>query len=184
MINIPERLDKSCIDKLTVRSVLTKLDLTGFVLFASFAVMILLALEWGGTQYQWNSAMIIGLFCGGIGLLALFTAWEYRVGDGAMIPYSMARRRIVWCSCLVTGLFFGSLLVFTYYLPIYFQAVRGVSPALSGVYLLPGMLSQMVMALVSGVLGKYPSFIVEIPGLPTDQVGSWKIRILPSMERA
>jgi hypothetical protein len=130
------------------------LDLGGFVLFASFAIMFVLALEWGGTQYPWKSATIIGLFCGAGGMLAIFAAWEYHVGDGAMIPYSIVRRRIIWCSCLVIAFFFGSLFVFSYYLPIYFQAVKGVAPALSGVYILPGILGQMLTATVSGVLGK------------------------------
>jgi Fungal trichothecene efflux pump (TRI12) len=116
--------------------------------------MLLMALEWGGTEYPWNSATIIGLFCGAGGTLILFVAWEYRTGDTAMIPLSMVRKRIVWCSCLVIGCFFGSLLVFSYYLPIYFQAVKGVSPSRSGVYVLPGILSQMLMAITSGFLGK------------------------------
>ncbi len=118
-----------------------------------------MALEWGGTEYPWNSAKIIGLFCGAGGTLIVFVAWEYQAGDRAMIPFSIVRKRVVWSSCLVIGFFFGSLLVFSYYLPIYFQAVKDVSPALSGVYVLPGILSQMVMAVVSGVLGKFSSFV-------------------------
>jgi hypothetical protein len=38
-----------------------------------------------------------------------------------------------------------------YYLPIYFQAVRGASPTMSGVDLLPSILSQMIFAIVSGI---------------------------------
>jgi nitrate/nitrite transporter NarK len=116
--------------------------------------MLLLALEWGGTEYSWNSATIIGLFCGAFSVLLVFGGWEYKVGENAMIPLSILRKRVVWCSCLVIAFFFGSLLIFSYYLPIYFQAVKGISPALSGVYLLPGMLSQMVMSVVSGILGQ------------------------------
>ncbi|KAK9242014.1 hypothetical protein V1506DRAFT_572943 [Lipomyces tetrasporus] len=40
----------------------------------------------------------------------------------------------------------------SYYLPIYFQAVRGVSPLTSGVYLLPSILSQLLFAVGSGIL--------------------------------
>jgi len=39
-----------------------------------------------------------------------------------------------------------------YYLPIYFQAVQGVSPLTSGVHLLPSILSQMTVAILSGTL--------------------------------
>jgi hypothetical protein len=153
-IRIPDRIDRNSTEKRTALAILLKLDLAGFCLFAPFAVMFLMALEWGGTKYAWNSATIIGLFCGAAGALIMFVAWEYRAGDGAMIPFSMVRKRVVWCSCLVVAFFFGSLLVFTYYLPIYFQAVKGVSPSRSGVYVLPGILSQMAMAVTSGFLGK------------------------------
>jgi len=74
-----------------------------------------------------------------------------------MIPFSMISKRAVWSSCLVMLFLMSVVLCLSYYLPIYFQAVRGVSPMLSGVYLLPGILSQLLMAIVSGALGKYSS---------------------------
>ncbi|KAF2188862.1 efflux pump [Zopfia rhizophila CBS 207.26] len=151
-IHIPDRLDKKSTDKPTFLGILSKLDLTGSFLFASFAVMVLLALEWGGIEYPWKSATIIGLFCGGGSTFVVFAAWEYHVGERAMIPFSVVRKQAVWSSCLFAGFFFGSLLIFSYYLPIYFQAVKGASPSLSGVYMLPGILSQMLMAVVSGML--------------------------------
>jgi hypothetical protein len=116
-------------------------------------IMFLLALEWGGTTYPWGSAKIIGLFCGSAGVCAIFIAWEYRRGDTAMIPLSMVRRQIVYSSMLNMFFFCGAMLMTSYYLAIYFQAVKGVKPMLSGVYLLPSIISQMVFAVISGVLG-------------------------------
>lgn len=46
----------------------------------------------------------------------------------------------------------------SYYLPIYFQGVKGATPTLSGVYLLPTLLSQLLSAIGSGVLGKCNRF--------------------------
>ena len=131
-----------------------KLDLLGFAIFAPAAIQFFLALEWGGTSYAWDSATVIGLFCGAAGTLCLFLAWEYRKGDAAMIPFSMMRNRVVWSSCFVVCFFYGGMLAMSYYLPIYFQAVKGVSPTLSGVYLLPSILSQMALAPLSGYLGE------------------------------
>jgi nitrate/nitrite transporter NarK len=144
---------KSSPDKSTLTFILSKLDAPGFVLFAPFSTMLLMALQWGGTEYPWNSPTIIGLFCGAAGTFILFLAWEYRTNE-AMLPFSLLKRRIVWSSCLTVAFFFGSSLIFSYYLPIYFQAVRNVSPALSGVYILPSILTQILMSVVSGVLGK------------------------------
>lgn len=159
-INVPDHLDRTSNEKSTARSVLAKLDLIGFSIFVPFVIMILMALQWGGVKYTWNSATIIGLFCGGSATLVLFMAWENRVGDSAMIPFSILRKIVVWCSCLVIGFFFASLLVFSYYLPIYFQTVKGVSPAMSGVYMLPSVLSQIVTAILSGVLGEISAFFL------------------------
>ncbi|KAF2673519.1 efflux pump [Microthyrium microscopicum] len=140
--------------------ILSTLDLTGFAIFAGFAVMFLLALEWGGQLYAWNSATIIGLFCGAGITFILFAIWEYRVGDEAMIPYSMIKRRIIVCSAIYIALVFGGQFVQSYYMPIYFQAIKGASPSLSGVYVLPSILSAIIMAIPSGVLvGKFGYYL-------------------------
>lgn len=151
-IKIPDSRPKTA-TRPTLETLHSKLDLIGFILFAPFAAMLLLALEWGGVEYAWSSSTIIGLFCGSGFVFIGFAAWELHVGDVAMIPFSMVKDRIVWCSCLVLAFASASMFILTYYLPIYFQAVRAVSPSLSGVYLLPGILPQMAMAYMSGILG-------------------------------
>jgi hypothetical protein len=131
-----------------------ELDIPGFFLFAPTTIMLLLALQWGGTKYAWSSATIIGLFCGFAANAVVFCIWEKTRGDMAMIPWSMIKQRVVWSSCIVMLFFFGAQLIISYYLAIYFQAVKGVSPTTSGVNFLPSILSQMFMAITSGVLGK------------------------------
>lgn len=138
----------------TILTTFKNLDILGFALFAPTATQFFLALEWGGSRYVWRSGIIIGLFCGAAGTFCIFLAWEYRRGDSAMIPFSMVRRRIVWCSCLVMFMFMGSMMIFSFYMPIYFQTVRNATPTMSGVYILPAILSQVLFATVSGVLGR------------------------------
>lgn len=140
-------------EKRTVGNSLGKLDLVGFTIFAGSSIQVLLALNWGGSSYSWSSATIIGLFCGAGGTLLVFLAWEYYKGDRAMIPFSLIRRRVVWSSCANYGCFAGCLLVSTYYLPIYFQAVRNATPTMSGVDLLPSILGNMLFAMLTGGLG-------------------------------
>ncbi|KAG4443062.1 hypothetical protein IFR05_001458 [Cadophora sp. M221] len=165
LIHIPDiRGDSTTRPKHTFNSLFHDLDLIGFSLFAPTVTMFLLALQWGGVSYPWKSATVIGLFCGAAGLLAVFLAWEHKKGDEAMIPLAMVRKRIVWSAGLSTFFLFGSLLGQAYYLSIYFQAVRGMSPSLSGVYALPGILSQVVFAGISGVgvskIGYYLPFTI------------------------
>jgi hypothetical protein len=83
----------------------------------------------------------------------IFIAWEYRQGDTAMFPLPLLRQRVVWSSCVTNFFLSGNLMSTGYYIPIYFQAIRGVTPTLSGVYLLPAILSQICAAVCSGVMG-------------------------------
>jgi MFS family permease len=152
-IHIPSHTAQITV-KSTLNTTLKSLDLTGFTLFAPTAIMFLLALEWGGSTYRWDSAVVLGLFCGSAGLLVVFLAWEYRSGDEAMIPLPMVRRKVIASSCLAMAFAAANMLTTSYYMAIYFQADRGVLPMLSGVYLLPTILSQMVFGILSGVLGK------------------------------
>lgn len=158
-ITLPDYSGKS-VEKRALGKTLGKLDLIGFVLFAGFSIQILIALNWGGSQYSWHSSVIAGLFAGAASALCAFVLWEAYMGDEAMTPFYLMKRRVVWSSCINYGCFAGCLLTSTYYLPIYFQAVRKASPTMSGVYLLPSILGNMLFAMVTGVLGKTSSTVL------------------------
>jgi hypothetical protein len=138
-----------------LRSALKSLDIVGFLLFAPAAIMFLIALEWGGNQHRWDSATIIGLFCGAGGVFAIFLGWEYKAGDVAMIPFGMMKRQITTSSSISMFFLAANLMTTSYYMAIYFQAVRGVSPLMAGVSMLPSILSQMMTSVLTGVLGSY-----------------------------
>ncbi|KAJ5305973.1 hypothetical protein N7508_004988 [Penicillium antarcticum] len=70
----------------TLLQCIKSLDLIGCGMFIPAIFMLLLAMMWGGTQKDWDSATIIGLFVGSGAMLMVFVAWEYYKGDGAMIP--------------------------------------------------------------------------------------------------
>ncbi|KAJ5678899.1 hypothetical protein N7462_007143 [Penicillium macrosclerotiorum] len=150
-IEIPDQGSKPSI-KSAANTITHNLDLIGFVLFAPAAIQLLLALEYGQNEFPWNSATVIGLFCGSGATLIVFLLWEYRMGDRAMIPLSMLAKRTVWSSCVVMFCIFAMVLSAAYYLPVYFQAIKDESPMMSGVYLLPSILAQLAFAVASGAL--------------------------------
>ncbi|KAL4908564.1 hypothetical protein BDW74DRAFT_188500 [Aspergillus multicolor] len=127
-------------------------DLLGFALFAPAAIMFLLALEYGGNEYAWNSPTVIGLFVGSGATALVFLAWEYYKGRDAMIPFHLLTIRIAWTSYVATAFIFGLTMVVAYYVPVYFQAVRDDSALMSGVNLLPNILSQLISAVIVGIL--------------------------------
>ena len=146
--------------RMNFASLFHDLDLAGCLLFSPTMVMFLLALEWGGSTYPWNSAMIAGLLCGAAGNLAFFFIWEHKKGDSAMIPFQMVKQRVVYSAGLNIFFLYANSVITSYYLPIYFQGVRGKTPTLSGVYMLPSILGQMVFGIIAGLTGMldFPSF--------------------------
>lgn len=172
---------------LTIPQRLHNLDFAGFVLFAPTVVMLILALQWGGTQHAWNSATIIGLFCGSFGNFLAFLAWEHHRGDGAMVPLSLLRRRVVWTSCLNMAFLIGCTMTTAYYFPIWFQSVKDDSPVQSGVDMLPIIGTNTVVTMITGGLigrlGYYTPFALA-SGLFTS-VGTGLVTTLtPSSSRS
>ena len=49
----------------------------------------------------------------------------------------------------------GAYIINTYYLPEWFQVVKGATPLHSGVMTLPAVISQVVVMIVSGMISKF-----------------------------
>lgn len=156
-IHIPEQTQKP-----KARTILPKLynflDLVGFSLFAPAVLQLLLALQFGGNQYAWRSSQVVGLFCGSAVTLVAWIFWNRHKGANALLPQALISRRTVWAAGLFHALFMSALFGSVYYLPIYFQAINGASPMLSGVYLLPTILPEIFMAGIAGISSKWFCF--------------------------
>ncbi|KAK4867164.1 hypothetical protein LT330_000674 [Penicillium expansum] len=96
-LDIPDRIAKPNLQTL-LRTIVTTLDILGFLIFAPAAIMFFLALQYGGNQYPWGSSTVIGLLIGAEVTFLVLLSWEYYRGDDAMIPLSMLRKRIIWSS--------------------------------------------------------------------------------------
>ena len=146
--------------KASIKEQLQRLDLPGYVSFTPAVVMLLLAIEWGGVTYAWNSATIIGLFCGSVGALAIFIVLERRARDEAMFPIAIVCQRKVICTGVVSFLSSGGALLIPYYLPIWFQVVQDTSPTMGGVRLLPTIGALALGSMAAGAIGTYTLFLI------------------------
>ncbi|KAL7625009.1 hypothetical protein AAE478_004223 [Parahypoxylon ruwenzoriense] len=151
LMKIPESTQKPTVKKV-LAGLTSTLDLLGFVLFCPAAVMFFLALQWGGNRYEWDSSIVIGLFVGAGVTFIVFLLWERHRGEEAMVPFSMLRMRVIGSASATMFFFYGVLFVSNYYLPIYLQAVKGDSALMSGVHILPTILSQIACAMTAGTL--------------------------------
>ena len=153
VIKIPDQIEKLPPLKVIPR-LHHHLDLIGFALFAPAVIQLLLAVQYGENKFPWNSSTIIGLFCGSGVTFMVWSVWNWRLGDLALIPVSTISKRPVWTSSLTQAFSMTVLFIATYFLPLYFQTVQNASSLNSGVKLLPSIVSQLIFAIVAGALGE------------------------------
>jgi EmrB/QacA subfamily drug resistance transporter len=140
-----------------------RIDYLGSALLAAGLTCLLLVTTWGGTQYAWGSAEIVGLGVAAVALLIGFVARERRAAEPIM-PLRLFRDPlfdVVSATMCLTLLAFFAVVVF---MPIYFQAVTGASATQSGLLLLPMLLTGLASTAVSGRIisrtGRYKMFPV------------------------
>ncbi|KJZ71691.1 hypothetical protein HIM_08929 [Hirsutella minnesotensis 3608] len=83
--------------------------------------------------------------------LAVFILYELRVATNPVIPLSMVRTRSIAVSYIGTTVHGLILWCGLYYLPFFFQAVKGCSPILSGVALFPVTVTIVPVAIIAGI---------------------------------
>ncbi|KAL4811155.1 putative efflux pump antibiotic resistance protein [Aspergillus unguis] len=137
---------------LSTKERLQSMDLLGSAFFIPGILMLLLALEWGGSQYAWDSWRVILLFVLSAVSLAVFAVVQVRAQDQATIPPRLAtNRNMLGLIGYIIGNS-GGLFVFVYYLPIWFQSIKGFSASKSGLAILPTQLGMVIASLAGGVL--------------------------------
>ncbi|OAA78856.1 Major facilitator superfamily domain, general substrate transporter [Akanthomyces lecanii RCEF 1005] len=147
LMRLPEPSNKPPVLQ-ALKALPRRVDPLGFVQFAGAVTMLLLALTWGGSTLPWSSPTIIGLLCGGFGLLVVFGFWIRHENEAALITPSCLRQRSIYVGGLVVCLQGGASQAVPFYLPLWFQAIKGDEPSASAVHLLPSLVT-MVVALIS-----------------------------------
>jgi hypothetical protein len=139
-------------------------DIYGTLVFLPMIVCLLLALQWGGSKYPWSNGRIIGLLVLFAVLLIVFIGIQFWKGDNATVPPRILKQRTVaavaWFAAMIGAAFF----TLVYFLPLYFQAIKGASAVKSGIMNLPLILSLVIMSMLVGVsitkIGYYTPFVI------------------------
>lgn len=138
------------------------IDYIGAALLVVGTVPLLLGFTWAGSQYDWLSPQIIGLFAWSVLSLTAFVIYEAaleRRGGQPIIEPSLFKNRIFTVSTIVTVIFGMGLFGSIFFIPLFVQGVVGTSATNSGLVLTPLLLTSIVGSVVSGQLvsrlGKY-----------------------------
>lgn len=151
--------------KLDFRTVIKKIDSWGILFGSAAIVLILIPVSGGGSYFAWDSLLVISMLAvGGICALAFFFV-EHKIALLPMMPckfscplYCQGLRQPVSlftnapvCVLLLQNFLFGIVYYSQlYYLPLFFQNARQMSPITSAALILPITAAQMTLSILSG----------------------------------
>ena len=144
-----------------VRKSTVRVDWWGALAMAVGIVPLLVVAE-QGREWGWGSGRSIACYVIGVlGILA-FVMIEKQLRDAALIPLRMFKNKTfalgVVISLVVGAAMFGGITL----VPQYLQVVRGASPTMAGLQMLPLVLGLMAGSIVSGQMiartGRYRAF--------------------------
>ena len=155
------------------------IDYPGIAFVAAGSSALILATSWGGTQYPWGSATIIGLFVAAAVLLAGFVVAESRASS-PMLPLRLFRSNVFSVSSILSFIVGFAMMGCMTFLPTYLQYCQGVSATTSGVRMLPMVLGLLVASTTAGNIvsttGRYRIF--PIAGTLVLGVGMYLLSLL------
>lgn len=128
-----------------------KLDVWGTLFMAAFATCLILFITWGGKDYAWGSATIIGLIIATVVCAVLFLFAESKAA-APIIPLELFKNRnFVLCS--LAGVVIGIVMLGTLaYMPTYIQMVHGMTPTKAGLMMIPMVAGLLPTSIVVGVV--------------------------------
>lgn len=146
--------------KVNLWETIRRIDFLGLFSGTVFIILVLIAISQGGHPgTPWDSPLVIAMLTvGGVfGILFLFVEWRATL---PMMPLDMFRRPSVAAMLAQSFLFGGSYFAYLYYLPLYFQNVKGLSPLMSAVLFLSLVVPQSAASVVAGLyMSKFNRYI-------------------------
>ncbi|PGH01262.1 hypothetical protein GX51_05317 [Blastomyces parvus] len=150
--------------KTPIRQILLSFDPLGVVLLVASLICYFLALQRGGISEPWNSSTVIGLLVGWIMLSGLFAVNEWWQGDRALVVLRILKIRSIAGVCAFVLFLYGAYFAILYNVPLYFQAIHGLSPQDSGIRTIPVILATSATSLISSFVisrvGIYQPFLI------------------------
>lgn len=139
-----------------LRKRFAEIDYTGAILICAAFVSGVMAINFGGIVYAWDSGRIIGLFVTSGVLFILFGLQQsfsiLTTEDRRIFPVPFLKSRTMLL--LFASMASGSTATFIpiYFVPLFFQFVRNSSALAAGVHLLPFICLLVVFCIANGAI--------------------------------
>lgn len=139
-----------------LRKRFAEIDYTGAILVCGAFVSGVMAINFGGIVYAWNSGRIIGLFVASGVLFILFglqqTFTIFTTEDRRIFPLHFLRSRTMLLLFGSTACASTALFIPIYFIPLFFQFVRNSSALAAGVHLLPYICLMVFTVIANGAI--------------------------------
>ncbi len=139
-----------------------RLDVIGALVMMAAAVALLLALSWGGRNYDWISGEIFSLLLVSTILWGLF-GWRLVSTQEPFLPVTVLGNPVVRCAALAGACNMGVLVGMTIFVPLYFEVVLHLSASQSGLALIPLMGATVAFSTVAGRLMTHMTHYKRVP---------------------
>ncbi|KAI1385496.1 major facilitator superfamily domain-containing protein [Hypoxylon trugodes] len=160
LLQLPDRDS----EKDVLKHKLVKLNAEGLIALFPGVVCLCLALQWGGFTYSWSDSRSITLLVLAFALLIAFVVIQIWKPERATVPPHIFVQRSVASGFFVSCCAGAHQMLVLYYLPIWFQAIKGDSAVESGVHLLPQVIALVISSVLAGILtsriGYYTPFLI------------------------
>src|SRR6476620_8415260 len=165
IVNVPIGILVIAVAAKTMPSVRTQgrptIDYAGIAAISVVAGGLTLATSLGGTQYDWTSGLIIGLFVAALLGIPAFVYAERRAAE-PMLPLHLFKSAVFSLSSVISLVVGFAMLGAMTFLPTYLQYVQGVSATSSGLRTLPMVVGLLVASITAGTIvgrtGRYKIF--------------------------
>ena len=161
-----------------------KLDVVGALLMAFAATTLLLALSWGGSTYPWTSVEVLGLIAATVVAWSLFAARLLTAAE-PFVPLAVMFNPVVGTGTAANFFVVGTMVGLTIFVPIYFEAVVGLTASQSGLALIALMGGTVTGAQIAGRIMAWSEHYKHGPsgGLVVAVIGTallaWRAGALP-----
>ncbi|PZV36082.1 MDR family MFS transporter [Mesorhizobium kowhaii] len=135
--------------KLPIAAKQHRIDGLGALLLVAATALLLLALNWGGSEYPWLSREILGLLAASVVFWAAFALRLLRAAE-PLISLEVLSNPVVLTGTSSVFLLQAANIGLAVYLPVYLQSIVGLSVSESGLAMLGLLLGTVAGATISG----------------------------------